>query len=357
MHYSRIYIKGMACAALLALAACSSVDDEVVPVNPVTPTTPERTVPVVLSVPAHDVDTRLPGDPGYYEPFMKPRYAYIFMAYQTSGGQSFVTPLITPLDEDSWEKKIYAGSLAAAGDSIYTYTGDLSIKLPEDMVSAKIYAAMSYMPLTLSTTEPADETALLGITFDVSDDLQTHLQHVYSSPYNYNISGTYYGQVKDPTSAVPYVDDMLLYHVASRIDLIWNIPEALQPEMYLTGQITAKGLKKTGCLLFRPNENTAPTTASTAEAPAATADIYDLKVADVHPGNQWLGRQYYYAIPYKNATNNYDMKVRFTAVKTDDQTTSNGTLTVNHPYQYDIFTPWLRGDITFTSTTLTDKTI
>ena len=53
-------------------------------------------------------------------------------------------------------------------------------------------------------------------------------QNLYSSPYNLkNKDDKYYGTIKDYASNVPHID-MVLYHVATKIDLQWTIDEQFQ---------------------------------------------------------------------------------------------------------------------------------
>ena len=67
-----------------------------------------------------------------------------------------------------------------------------------------------------------------GVTFTNQSSLRNNMQNLYSSPYNLkNNDGKYYGTIKDYASNVPHID-MVLYHVATKIDLQWTIDEQFQ---------------------------------------------------------------------------------------------------------------------------------
>lgn len=66
------------------------------------------------------------------------------------------------------------------------------------------------------------------VTFTNQSSLRSNMQNLYSSPYNLkNKDDKYYGTIKDYASNVPHID-MVLYHVATKIDLQWTIDEQFQ---------------------------------------------------------------------------------------------------------------------------------
>src|SRR3712207_6744432 len=104
--------------------------------------------------------------------------------------------------------------------------------------------------------EPQTEEAVKNVTFNFKADASgsyDFLKDIYTSPYNYKIGGKYYGEVTDYATDCPSVD-MVLYHVAARLDLDWNVAPAIQPNVRLSG-ISVSDLKKENCYLFRPMEN------------------------------------------------------------------------------------------------------
>ena len=318
------YIWNLICtvAALTLLASCS--DDDA----------PRDTVqmPVTLIIPAEALETRTPGDPGTYEKFNNPQYLYLYVVF--NGNQ--VTAIERPLTE-GWTKTV----LSEGGDSIYRYNGSIHVHLINNAIytSGNVYAAVSYTPLTLSSTNPTQESAVKNITFTLTDDNIRYLQDIYSSPYNLketvNNNVQYYGAIKDLNSAVPHVD-LILYHVAAKVDLIWNVADEKQSDIRLTDEIIVNGLSRTG-YLFRPRENDVPSNDKT----------YTHSIS-INPGNQWDGRAYFYAIPYSNGVN-YPLTLDLEAKDQADNVTTKTAVQLNIPYQNsttDSYTHWMRGNIT-----------
>ena len=211
--------------------------------------------------------TRAPGDPGTYEQFHLPRYIYLFLCNESTDGTSSVIyqKIEIPANEltSAWEKTI------SGNDSIYTYKGNVSINLPLNRIKGKIYAAASYMPLhttnaSSSMSEDKDsnhlsfnckrpskfgdskypreyinesktytdetygkEDAVKNIIFS-NITLRNYMQDVYSTPYNKTDNkGDYYGTITDYASNVPNIN-IVLYHVATKVDVQWSIDEHYQ---------------------------------------------------------------------------------------------------------------------------------
>ena len=211
--------------------------------------------------------TRAPGDPGTYEQFHLPRYIYLFLCNESTNGTKSVIyqKIEIPSDEltSSWEKTI------SGNDSIYTYKGNVSINLPLNRSKGKIYAAASYIPLhttNASSSMPEDgesnhlsfncarpskfgdpnypreyinesktytddtygtEDAVMNIIFS-NITLRNNMQDVYSTPYNKkDADGNYYGTITDYASNVPNIN-IVLYHVATKVDVQWSIAEDYQ---------------------------------------------------------------------------------------------------------------------------------
>ena len=210
--------------------------------------------------------TRALGDPGTYEQFHLPRYIYLFLCNEsTNGTKSVIYQKIEIPDNEltsSWEKTI------SGNDSIYTYKGTVSINLPLNRSKGKIYAAASYKPLhttNASSSMPEDgksnhlsfncerpsefgdsnqreyinesktytddtygtEDAVKNIIFS-NITLRNYMQDVYSTPYNKtDKNGFYYGTITDYASNVPNIN-IVLYHVATKVDVQWSIDEDYQ---------------------------------------------------------------------------------------------------------------------------------
>ena len=210
--------------------------------------------------------TRAPGDPGTYEQFHLPRYIYLFLCNESTNGTKSVIyqKIEIPSDEltSSWEKTVWGN------DSIYTYKGNVSINLPLNRSKGKIYAAASYIPLhtnNASSSMEEDKSNHLsfncdrpskfgdsnypreyinesktytGTTYGTEDavkniifsniTLRNYMQDVYSTPYNKtDANGDYYGTITDYASNVPNIN-IVLYHVATKVDVQWSIDEDYQ---------------------------------------------------------------------------------------------------------------------------------
>ena len=212
--------------------------------------------------------TRAPGDPGTYEQFHLPRYIYLFLCNESTNGTKSVIyqKIEIPTDNElasAWEKTVWGN------DSIYTYKGTVSINLPLNRSKGKIYAAASYKPLhttNASSSMPEDgksnhlsfncdrpstfgdskypreyinesktytdatygtEDAVKNIIFS-NITLRNNMQDVYSTPYNKtDDKGVYYGTITDYASNVPNIN-IVLYHVATKVDVQWSIDEDYQ---------------------------------------------------------------------------------------------------------------------------------
>ena len=213
-------------------------------------------------------DTRALGDPGTYEQFHLPQYIYLFLCNKsTNGTESVIYQKIEiPSDEltSAWEKTVWGN------DSIYTYKGNVSINLPLNRSKGKIYAAASYIPLHTSNVTSSymaedkssnhlsfncdrpskfgdsnypreyinesktytdatygTENAVKNIIFS-NITLLNNMQDVYSTPYNKtDANGDYYGTITDYASNVPNIN-IVLYHVATKVDVQWSIDEDYQ---------------------------------------------------------------------------------------------------------------------------------
>lgn len=204
--------------------------------------------------------TRALGDPGTYEQFHLPRYIYLFLCNEsTNDTKSVIYQKIEIPDNEltsSWEKTV------SGTDSIYTYKGNVSINLPLNRRKGKIYAAASYIPLhttnasslensnhlSFNCERPSEfgdsntreyinesktytgnygtEDAVKNIIFS-NITLRNYMQDVYSTPYNKMENGVYYGTITDYASNVPNIN-IVLYHVATKVDVQWSIDEHYQ---------------------------------------------------------------------------------------------------------------------------------
>src|SRR3712207_2464589 len=326
----RIPYKYFSLLLLVSLfVGCSSHDDEGL-----------QTVdmPVRIAIPTGNMVMRAYGDPGTYETFQLPRYIYLFLVTtHTHNGVTTKTvqrPLSHTLSADKWEKKLGAQTAfqVAGTDSLYVYTSDIHVMLPKDRTSGEVYCAVSPVELDISDHGyPQTEEAVKNVTFNFKADASgsyDFLKDIYTSPYNYKIGGKYYGEVTDYATNYPSVD-MVLYHVAARLDRDWNVAPAIQPNVRLSG-ISVSDLKKENCYLFRPMEN---------DGAGANTYTYDLPV---NIGNQWYGRHYFYIIPYKNGG---EFPIRLQMRKNGSTVNKLQQVNIQIAKTSPVFTPWMYGQI------------
>lgn len=321
---------------LFLTTACSSEDERA----------DVHRMPIHISIPADDMGgiTRAPGDPGNYEHFALPKYLRLYLVEDNGTSQKVVTILTEELD-DGWVKE------KQGTDSIYTYGGGLTMQLdPLRSGTARIYALLSSVELEINTAiteNSSTEENVMDMTFDLPSSLPSGysnygevVRNIYSSPYNLKrTNGDYYGTVQDYENDMPYVN-IVLYHIASKLDVIWNVAEDKQSSVRLN-QLNVTGLKKTGCLAFMPMENNTVPTSGT----------YDESI-NIDVGAQWYGRHSFYVIPYNDNNNNYP--VNLSLYKNGNALTADKTVTIQAEYKSgtpanDIFTPWIVAPLQITT--------
>lgn len=302
---------------------------------------------MIPSGPVSSAPRRVMGDPGTAERLDLPHYAYVFVVFKRKDGAYDIRAF---LEKDLYEGKSGDSEVwelldTGGGDVIYHCLINFSDLAPIHAVldSCHIYAAMSKVPLTLKSGStvvdddhlPANEAAVQNITFTVDDALQSNLQNVYSTPYNNIVDGRYYADVN--VYKMTNVN-IILYHVASKVDLMWNVPEDVQTKIHVT-RIKAKNLFKGDALLFKPTENIH--TAFTSVDGYTPADL----TGDV-AGTWWAGRKYFYTIPYKpSASGKFPLQVDFDIRNVEESSTYTYELTMNSSVP-EVFVPWMRGQLT-----------
>lgn len=311
------------------MVSCSSSDDAGSAASTVV-------MPVSLSIPSSDGPVTRVGDPGSYEKFKLPKYAYIYIVCMNGDGDSVIVSSTPTLDDTKWRKELYNGNLSTSGDSIYRYTGSLHVIMPTGRAaSGKTYVALSTVPLiglpTATdgyTVDAHAQQTVENYKFAVNNDVRDELANIYSTPYNYYPDGsTYYGTLNDLNTLTPSLD-IVLYHVASKLDILWNVDKDVQD----TVTIDSMNLSLPDAAesyIFRPLD-TAPTTTHT-------------ESLNITVGNQWYGRDYLYVIPMTGAddTYNFQTTIKLKNGKTRRETISAGTIIKRQP-----FTSWMRGSIT-----------
>ena len=187
--------------------------------------------------------TRALGDPGEAETFALPQYLYIYLVSTSSSNSTQVIFKKQEVNPEDWKLSTSGDNTNnhfLAKDGLYVYQGHLSINLPLNRKEGRVYVVASNLDLDDSGTDKkynlkTDVSSWSShtdvedsVTFTNQADLRSNMQNLYSSPYNLkNNEGNYYGTIKDYASNVPHID-MVLYHVATKIDLQWTIDEQFQ---------------------------------------------------------------------------------------------------------------------------------
>lgn len=299
------------------------------------------------------------GDPGTTERFLFPHYLYVIVMRQKPDESWELWQAIerTLTDED-WTPGRYDGRLSTAGDSIYRYDDQINLLLTNgsplggrQKFVGRVYAIASAEALTFDKTLNASgiqnlEDAL-NLKFSASDAMQGYLQHIYSTPYNYEVEGKYYGEFSSVSERVPQLN-LLLYHVAAKVDIKWSVAESLRinkdhPEnaVRLT-YMQARNLFNGNAYCFKPMENTNAT-------PLASGYSREI-VTPTNEGLWWEGRAYFYTIPYSIEVTGERYFPLQMVLKTNGSTSSGYRPTLNLKVDTGSpFVPWMRANFNITA--------
>jgi len=316
-------------------------------------------LPLSICLPAEKMHTpnnaparRVLGDPGTTENYLFPHHLY-YVVVKQNGDMSWSVwhAEHRTLTDGDWQPTRYVGLLPNSGDSIYQYTEEINLMLATgEKFVGRIYAIASAEELTLSKNL-ADVTGLsdlLDVTFSTSSvAVQQKLMHIYSTPYNLNTSGTYYGSFSSIAQKVPHVH-LLLYHVAAKVDIQWYVDEnrRIDPVTPANGvrltYMEARRLFNGNAYCFKPMRNEV---AALPETGYTLADI-------VRPTDEalwWEGRYYFYTIPYTvtGAPDYFPLQLQMctngTAVGNAYRPTLNMRVDTTA-----VFVPWMRVNFNFT---------
>ncbi|MBQ7530565.1 MAG: hypothetical protein IJT12_02520 [Paludibacteraceae bacterium] len=343
-------------AVVLTMTACTERQE----------VTDRVALPLTISLPVDDnyrpnqqaQRRRVMGDPGTTEEFLLPQHLYYFVMRQVGATWKVWQAVDAEPQAEEWLKKRYSGSLQTAGDSVYQYTKMINLLLKnEGTFVGRVYAIASAQPLTFNADKDFDELNFAGmdlddvldLTFNTSSTtIQQNLQNIYSSPYNYNVSGDYYGAFsnKDERLRVPHVH-LMLYHVASKVDIKWNVQEDKRINRETPSEgvrltyMEARRLYNAGAYCFRPMRNTK------ASLPSSGYDIPDI-VTESDEGLWWEGRSYFYTIPYIVESDEDYFPLQL-LMRTNGSAGSGYQLTLKQPIDTaDVFVPWIRGNFNLT---------
>lgn len=308
-------------------------------------------------------ETEKPGDPGTYETFAFPQYLYAFAVIELKDGTTKVRTTMQELDGTKWEPTT-TNSEYTSGDDIYTYQGTVGIDIDEDREKIRVYVAVCDKDLkeklTLSNTSPSTEDDVKAITASFGEDKEGNmpdLRNFYSTPYNlykyksgntyvYTTDATtngaeYYGTVEDVSSQQPHIDNLILYHVAAKLDLKWNVDSAKQSSVNVP-YIGLSNLKNSGAYIFQPMKNVDNVGSE------STKGVLGVETT---AGNKWYGRKSFYVIPYRTSSSSTTFPV---TLKLRNETNNEYTTEIDKINAFSsstlVFTPWIRGNIKINGT-------
>lgn len=357
---------GLLLAALL-LAGCNNEEE-----------LPQSTrVPIKLSVmTGSSLNSRTPGDPGEAEQFTLPKHAYIYVLTNDQLNEAGTVRLMYPgstagkghvaLNPDQWQQD-------AVKSEIYHYTGDINVIMPNSIKSGRVLAAVADREITSLSELPATPTIenMSQMTYSVQGDTpeekNAFMKNLYATPYNlvyaYNstlgqLTGEplppseenktdklYYGTILDATEKVSHVD-VVLYHVAARLDVKWEVEESFRQDNAITF-FEIENLPKTSCYLFRPTENVDDQGTQTYTATESRGILNTSTAAgNLDPSTYWQGRRVVYVPQHYRKTSAtesvYPFEVRLGkngATITDGMGTKKN---FSQPFTPDpVFTSWI----------------
>lgn len=295
---------------------------------------------------AHYAPRRVIGDPGTNEVFALPKYAYIFIMKQVGETWSVWRKEELKLAAEKWERTNYNGILIGRGDDIYQYKEKLKFLLANETPKGRIYIICSNKRLTLAPSIASVSTLndVLNMKFNVApDSIRENIQNIYSTPYNYEVGGKYYCTY-DCSLGNSFSLDLLMYHVAAKVDIKWNVEEAERvkanpAEAVRLTYMEAQHLFDDYAYCFKPMRN---------ELAAKISTGYSIEniVTAADEGLWWEGRTYFYTIPYVVTGEDVEGKVYFPLqmlMRTNGSAGTGYQPTLNMRIDTTaVFVPWMR---------------
>lgn len=292
---------------------------------------------------------RVMGDPGANEVFALPKYAYIFIMKQEGALWSVWRKDELILEEEKWERTDYKGILVEQGDGIYKYKERIRFLLNNDTPKGRVYIICSNKRLTLSPLMKDISTLsdVVNLKFNTApDSIQKNLQNIYSTPYNYSVSGSYYCTY-DCSLGNTFQLDLLMYHIASKVDLQWYVDpdkriKADPAEAVRLTYMEARRLFNGYAYCFKPLRN------EVATLPTTGYDIPNI-VTPADEGLWWEGRSYFYTIPYTVTGEPGYFPLQMLLGTNGTKESAGYELTLKQPIDTTkVFVPWLRGTFNLT---------
>ncbi len=292
-------------------------------------------MPVHISIPVEGTASRAVGDPGQEETWEFPTKAYIFFCtspLENAAACDNVTIADIDLNPTNWDplNPDAEDEYVYQGYNIYEYQGSVTIRLPEDQKTGRVYAVVSKGSVDIynrndevSVSSSLTEEQVKGLTFNVPTTGQSDfLKNLYSSPYNKTISDSdkrYYGTVLNITDKQPQLD-LICYHVGAKLDVMWNVTST-----YPLETLEIQDLYSQNCSLFDPGRNSGVETADK----TLYAETYSTSV-----GNQWYGRTSFYVV---NSQKRESLALQLNSVERTLNENEFSTSSYNSDYA-----PWIR---------------
>ncbi len=260
-----------------------------------------------------DPVSRATGDPGNMDKFEKPKFVYCVFCVgekvqQIGEDNKYFKKIATPNDAD-WKTsddkvfdtyQTYNSTTQKYEDAVLEFTVADTDK--DKTKNVYFVASMenldeifSSTKITSSTTEAQIQGLLYSIPAKTTTESdadyqarsQSFLKNLYSTPWEKQ--ETFIGALKDP------YQDVILYHVAAKVDLKWNSSTQLP----VTGDnafIKVNNVKNSNLSLFKPTTNTFETGSYNVSAPIEE--------------DTWLnGRQVFYLPQFATPNCKYNVKI------------------------------------------------
>lgn len=252
------------------------------------------------------------GDPGYDKDIFTPDHIYYIYCHDgkvikptTATDAQAVTHISGALWNTTNNNGIYISEYKGTGKDDAVITLQKEAHRQGEAAHAEcnyhLYVVASQTELTLPelTAGTSEKTVVQTLTYDLpSSGVQTFMRDLYSTPWQ---ETGFVGDIKDP------MQDVILYHVAAKVDLLWNSTTAIK-------SISANNVKNTGLYIFKPTENTGGILSS---------DGYSETISLTENVDMWKNGRYVLYLPqftsdcsYKIGLNDTKEDVKFTPVTT-----------------------------------------
>lgn len=191
------------------------------------------------------------GDPGNDKDIFTPNYIYYIYCHDGKVIKPTTDPgaqAITEISGAQWTTQNNGGVY------ISTFTGGagstpavITLQKPEHDSSEPahnckyhLYVVASETALDLTANVGDAESAIQDKLYNLpTSGVQTFMRDLYSTPWQ---ETGFVGNLTDP------IQDVMLYHVAAKVDLKWNSATAVK-------NVTATNVKNEGLYIFKPTEN------------------------------------------------------------------------------------------------------